>query len=92
MAKKSNKKAGKSVDGNSLSDTKTAPWPTQSGRGIGSSYAMAVASAMNKAKGEKGSDKSSYLGKAKQSIDYKQDKPMLFKGKGKKLKQGDSNG
>jgi len=81
---------GKSVDGNSLSDTKTAPWPTMSGRGVGSSYAMAVKNVMNEARGEKGSDKNEYLGKQKQTMEYKQDKPMLFKGKGKKLKQGDN--
>jgi hypothetical protein len=91
MAKKSHKKAGKSVDGNSLSDTRIAPWPSTKPRGIGSSFAMAVGKVANEARGEKGSDKSEYLGKRKESIDYKRDKSMLYNGKGKKLKQGEGH-
>ncbi len=92
MAKKSQKNQGKGVDGNSLSDRKIAPWPTTTGRGIGSSYAMAVGNVMNEARGEKGSDKSEYLGKQKETIEYKKDNALMYKGKGKKLKQGDNHG
>lgn len=83
---------GKSVSGASLSDTRTAPWPNQKGRGIGSSYVMAVNKTLDDAENMKGS-KTGFLGKEKESIQYKRDQAMLYKGKGKKLKQGeDENG
>ena len=88
--KKSNKDQGKQANPESLASTNQIPDPKMLSRGIGSSFAMAVANLMDKADSLAGS-KNGFLGIEKAILDPKENThssilPKQFDGK-KKLNE-----
>jgi len=67
----SHKQQGEVAKERGLSDSRMLPLGRLT-RGIGSSYAHAVAGLLDSAKSEKGSDKDSFLGEKKITIDPKE--------------------
>jgi hypothetical protein len=65
------------------SDARMVPMPRSMERGIGSSFAYAVASVMDQAKHAKGSDRDSWLGEKKMDVDPKEFAHSLLKKKSK---------
>lgn len=84
--KKSHKK---SPNTGSASDARQKPNPRTPNRGIGSSFAYAVENVM----GQSETREEGFLGVPDKLLNPRKyvDSEMMYKGKGKKLKQGDDN-